>query len=804
MANKPPSDSKALTPELLSNRCDPTMFPFKNTDDIHERIEFIGQQRAFDAIRFGIGIKHEGYNLYALGSEGIGKHEIVTSILKQEAIKKPTPSDWCYVFNFKNPRHPLAIQLPHGLGNKLKKQMEKFIDNLASTLPAIFETVEHQARIKQINVEVTAKQKEYFDKLQEQAEQQDMTILSTSKGFVAVPIRGGKVLTSKDLNTLSKEEREHTEEVTEELNEQLSQVISNVQKLHKKRRKKEKDYERDFALDAMRKPADKVKSMFKDYPQVIKYIDDVQDDIATNVKLFLKTEERPLSQMWGESHPAEFQFSRYSVNVIIDNSQTQGAPIIYEDNPRDYKLFGRIEHVSQFGALVTDFTLIRQGSLHRANGGYLLLDVHKLLDQTTSWEALKRSLMSKEIKIELPPHLISVTSTSTLEAESIPLDIKIILIGTRDDYYYLRDTDSMFNDLFKVAVDFEETLKRSETTLHLYAKLIATQAKNTKLKPLDRSAIARVIDQGSRKIEDSERISLNFRHLKELLEEADHWAEVSRRVVITVDDVQHAIDSKTHRLDHHQQLVYDDIQRDILLINTVGKTVGQINALTTYRFGEFIFGFPSRVTATARLGREGIIDIEREVNLSGPIHAKGILILSGFLRGRYAKHLPMTLSASIVFEQSYSSIDGDSASVAELCTLLSALADIPIKQNLAVTGSVNQHGLVQAIGNVNEKIEGFYEVCKAKGLTGEQGVIIPKSNVQNLMLNKEIVTAVEEGKYKIYAIDQIDQAISLLLGKDAGARDENGQYREGTVNYFVERQLIEFAKITKKWTKGIL
>lgn len=797
-------DKKALPLEALSNSCDPAIFSFETTRDIKDPTEFIGQKRAYEAIQFGIRIKHDGYNLYALGPAGIGKQSIITSILQQEAAKRPTPPDWCYVYNFKNPRYPQALKLPPGFGCKLMKDMEQLISDLKSSLPAVFETVEHQARIDQISEEVSVKQKEFFDSLQEEAEANEMTILSTSKGFVVVPLKGGRVMTAKELQALSQEEREHTEEVTEELNEQLANVIKEVQRLHKNRRKQEKDYEQELTLGAVQPHIRKLEKKYKQLPQILSYLDQVQEDIVQNPKLFLKKQEQTTSSIWGESHPSEFEFSRYSVNVIIDNAATQGAPIIYEDNPRDYKLTGRIEHVSLFGALVTDFSLIRGGALHRANGGFLILDVTKILEQTWAWEALKRALLMKQIKTELPPHLISVTSTSTLEPEPIPLEIKIVLIGTRADYYYLRDTDDLFNELFKVAVDFEETIPRTEATLQLFAKLIATLVKKKNIKALDREAVARVIDHCSRLVEDSEKISLNLQNVIELLEEADHWADQKNQSVIRHDHVQYAIDSQTFRLDHHQQLLYDEIKRDIVLINTEGEAVGQINALTTYRFGEFTFGFPSRITATVRIGREGIIDIEREVNLSGPIHAKGILILSGFLRGRYVPRLPLTLSASIVFEQSYCAVDGDSASVAELCSLLSALSKIPIKQTLAVTGSINQHGLVQAIGNVNEKIEGFYDICKARGLTGHQGVVIPKSNVKNLMLREDIIKAVETKMFAVYAIATVDEAIAVLMGKEAGVRDNYGHYPEGSINYLVEKQLEDYARINKKWTKGIL
>lgn len=795
-------DARELPFQLLSNQCDPNSFNFENTLEIVNSVVFIGQKRAYEAIIFGLRIEHDGYNLYALGPESIGKQLIVTHILKEEAAKKETPSDWCYVYNFSNPRYPLALELPAGMGIKLKSHMEKFIANLKTTIPAIFETEEHQARINQIQEETTAKQKEYFDSLQEKAEKNGMTILSTSKGFVVVPIRKGKVLTTKGLEALSEKERVEQEEITEELNEQLTQVITHIQKLQKKRRKQERKFDREFTLTAIKFSFNKLKKNYADHPRVLQYLEDVKENIASNPRVFLQNNEEPTSVMWGESHPSEFVFSRYQVNLIVDNSELIGAPVIYEDNPRYYKLFGRIEHVSQLGSSVTDFSLIRQGSLHCANGGYLILDSAPLLEQSWSWEALKTALIEKQIKIELPPHMISVTSTSTIEPEAIPLNVKIVLLGDRVDYYYLRDTDAKFNEWFKVAVDFEERIHRDEKSLVQYASLIANLAEKREIKPLDRMAVARIIDRLSRIVEDSEKLALDMHYLINLLEEADYWAGENHQEIITQKDVQQAIDFQYFRLNHYQQMVYEEIRRNITLINTEGEIISQINGLTTYRFGDFTFGFPSRITAMARMGRDGILDIEREVDLSGPIHSKGVLILSGFLRGRYAQSFPLTLSASIVFEQSYTPVDGDSASVAELCSLLSALSHLPIKQSLAVTGSVNQHGIVQAVGCINEKIEGFFDVCQQRGLTGDQGVIIPSSNVNSLMLREDVRVAAKNKQFRIYSVETIDHAICLLLGVPSGTRDEQGHYPVDTVNYRVEKQLEEFAKIHKKWTKG--
>lgn len=794
----------ALKSKYLTAKCDPKKLPCKTTSDLKTKTYFIGQKRAYEAIHFGIKINHFGYNLYALGPDNIGKLDIVETILKQAASHQSTPSDWCYIYNFKNPRCPWALELPAGVGLQLKKSMDNLVSSLTETLLSLFETIEHQARIKTMDEEVTAKQKKYFDSLRREAEKHDMTILSTSKGFVVVPIRGDQVLTEKELQSLSFRERRANDELTEELNEQLASVIGKIQRLHKIKRKQEREYERELALKGTKPAINRLRKKFKNLPQVLEYLDDVQEDVINNVKAFIKEEEPPPQVMFGETHPLEFLFSRYSINVIVNNEKTKGAPVIYEENPRHYKILGRIEHVSQLGALVTDFSLIQGGALHRANGGYLIINVEKILEHGSSWEALKRALLTQEIKIELPPSLISVTSTSILEPEPIPLDIKVILLGEREDYYELRDTDPEFNELFKVSVDFEETINRNEDTLDLYARLIATAVHKKSLRPFDAGAIARIIDHGSRLIADAEKLSLHLHELNNLLEEADHWAEEAGNKVVTKREVQKAIDFQKFRLDHYQQLLYEDILRQILFINTEGERIAQINALTTYRLGDFTFGTPSRITATTRIGREGIIDIEREVNLSGPIHAKGVLILSGYIKNRYAHGWPLSLSASVVFEQSYGSVDGDSASVAELCTLLSSLSKVPIKQSLAVTGSVNQHGMVQAIGCVNEKIEGFFDICKERGLTGEQGVVIPKANVKNLMLREDVIAAARKNLFHIYPIETMEQAILILLGKPAGQRGKDGNFPKNTVNYLVEHQLEEYAKIQKKWTRDTI
>ncbi len=793
-------DIKSLDARVLRPQCDPQQFSFKTTGELEPLTEVVGQARALEAVEFGVGMKRDGYNLYALGPAGIGKHTMVQQVLEKQAQAQPPADDWCYVHNFEDRQKPLALRLPAGRGAQLRHDMELLIQELRTSIPAMLESDEYRAQMQEIDEELKEKQEQAFAEIQKQAEQEQMVILNTPHGFAVAPTRDGEVLSPKEFEQLSAEERRHKEEIIGKLQEQLAKFLEDIPRLHKERRDKQKEVERKFTMSAVGHLIQGLKKKYDDFPAVKDYLDAVEQDVVNNVRDFRAREEATATPLALALQGAP-SFTRYQVNLLVDHSEAQGAPIIYEDNPSFPNLVGRVEHVAQFGALTTDFTLIRAGALHRANGGYLMLDMLKVLMQPYAWEGLKRILRAQKITIESLGQMLGVLSTVSIEPAPIPLDVKVVLMGERLLYYLLCAYDPDFCELFKVAADFDDRIERNAENSQLYARLIGTLAKKEELRPFDRGAVARIIDESARLAQDSERLSSHMQSIADLLREADHWAgEAGHKAVKTVD-VQKAIDGQIRRLDRVRERLYEAIDRGTVLIDTAGVQTGQVNGLSVLRLGDFSFGQPSRITATARLGRGEVVDIEREVELGGATHSKGVLILSNFMAARYAQNQPLSLSASLAFEQSYGMVEGDSASVAELCALLSALAEVPIKQSLAVTGSVNQHGQVQAIGGVNEKIEGFYDVCKARGLTGDQGVLIPAANVKHLMLRENVVAAADAGEFHIYPVETIDDAVSLLTGLPAGARDKQGRFTEGSVNGRVQQRLHALSKIRQEFAE---
>ncbi len=787
---------KPLKPAALCPKVDPDFFSFETTDDIQELKEVIGQKRAQESVRFGIGIKSDGYNLFAMGPSGVGKRGVIRTILEKEAKTKPIPYDWCYVYKFDDPAKPHALQLPPGWGIKFRRDMDNLIDDLTSSIPVVFESDEYRSRIQKIGDELNNQQEKMLKEIGDKAKEEDLMIIPSPEGFTVVPIdKKGKAISAEAFSKLSPEEQKDREQVISKFTNRLTNFLKQVPRLHREHRRKEKEVRKEFALLAVGHFIDDLKKIYEEFPEVLDYLNAVQQDIIVNVKDFLKREETNTSNQFANSE--KMGLSRYKINVIVNNGKITGAPVVYEENPTYANLIARVEHIAQFGTLVTHFTLIRAGALHKANGGYLILDARKLLMQPYAWEGLKRALFTRKITIEPAEQMMGLLSTVSLDPEPIPLDVKILLYGDRYIYYLLCEMDPDFEELFKVAVDFEETIDRNQHNLKLYAELIASQAQNNKKRPFDRGAVAAVINHNMRLIEDTEKISIHLRNIRDLVHEADYWASKSGHKIVQDTDVQHAINAQFHRVDRIRDQLYDSIKRDILVIATEGESIGQINGLSIIQLGSFAFGHPSRITAQVRAGEGRVIDIQREVDLSGPIHAKGVLILSGFLGARYIKKEPFSLSASLVFEQMYGLIDGDSASAAELCVLLSALAELPIKQSLAITGSINQHGEIQAIGGVNEKIEGYFAICQQRGLTGKQGVIIPKANVAHLMLRDEVVEAAKNKKFHIYPVEHVDEAIFLLTGVPVGVRNKIGKFPRDTINYQVEKCLEEFAKIEK-------
>ena len=800
---------KRLEPGLLYQRCDPEQFDFNTTEELEDLAEIIGQPRAIDAVRFGIGIQHKGYNLFALGPTGTGKHALVQRYAIEYAETGPLPPDWCYVNNFQQPHEPRILRMPPGRGVELERGMEQLVEDLYDVIPTAFESDEYRTRSQAIEEELSEKKEQALKKIQNDAENKEIGLIRTPGGFTLAPMRKDEALNPKEFEKLPKGERKRIEQDVEKLQEQLRKMLQKVPAWQKDVRDRISELNREMAASAVSHLIDALRENYQELPKVIKYLDEVEKDVIENFRRFLPPEDEKhgvsilgIALPQGDDGGRQVDM-RYRINALITHEEHDGAPVIYEDYPSYNNLIGRVEHRAELGALITDFTMIRPGALHRANGGYLMLDAHKVLMQPFAWEGLKRALQAEEIRIESLAQLMSLVSTVSLEPEPIPLDVKVILLGEPYIYYLLSMLDPEFNELFKVAVDFDYRMDRNPDTQQLYARLIGTLVRKEALCHFDRSAVARVIEYSARLLEDGEKLLTHTRSLTDMLREADYWAAQNKHGTVTRDDVQHAIDARIYRADRIREHMQEEIRRGTLLIDTGGEKTGQINGLSVVDLGNFMFGRPSRITARVRMGDSEVMDIEREVELGGPIHSKGVFILSAFLGARYLPDRPLAFSASLVFEQSYGEIEGDSASSAELYALLSALADTPIRQSLAVTGSVNQQGEIQPIGGVNEKIEGFFDICNVRGLTGNQGVIIPATNVKHLMLREDVRKAVEAGKFAIHAIDTVDDGIELLTGIPAGQRDDQGLFPDGSINSRVEDTLARYSETMQAYaSKG--
>jgi lon-related putative ATP-dependent protease len=789
---------KALDAAALCAVCDPDRLAFETTAELPDLDEVLGQPRATEAIRFGVGIRRDGYNLFALGTPGCGRHAVARQFLERQAASEPVPADWCYVNNFEEPHKPRALQLPAGMGVQLRDDMARLMEDLRSAIPAAFESEEYRARRQELEQELKERQEQAFEELRKEAESHQIALIRTPSGMAFAPTRNGEVLSPEEFQKLSEPEQKRIEAVVSTLEEQLARIIHQFPQWRREGQQRLRSLDRDVTMSAVGHLIDELRKKYAALPAVVRYLEAVQESVIENSDDFRRTEEGAEITFLGiplpRSASTTASLRRFQVNVLVDHGETRGAPVVYEDNPSYQSLIGRVEHLAQMGALVTDFMLIKPGALLRANGGYLILDVRKVLLQPYAWEGLKRALSSREVRIESLGQVLSLVSTVSLEPEPIPLDLKVVLVGERLLYYLLYHYDPDFRELFKVAADFEDDMPRSADGDLLYARLIATLARRDGLLALDRHACARVIEYGARLAADAEKLSIRLRDVSDLLREADYWARRAGRGLVTGEDVQRALDAKVYRSDRVRERIQEEIRRGTLLIDTDGARIGQVNGLSVVMLGDFMFGHPSRITAQARLGKGEVLDIQREVELGGPIHSKGVLTLAGFLGARYAPGRPLSLAASLTFEQTYGEVEGDSASSAELYALLSALAEAPIRQSLAVTGSVNQHGEIQAIGGVNEKIEGFFDVCQARGLTGEQGVLIPAANVKHLMLRRDVVAACAQGKFHVYPVRTVDEGIELLTGIPAGERDAEGLFPDGTINQRVELKLLMYAE----------
>ena len=790
-----PAGPIALSPEALYRGCEVSL-SFATTAELPDLDQAIGQSRALAALEFGVRMRSHGYNLFVLGRSGSQRRLTAEAFLRADAAQRGVPAEWCYISNFIEERKPLAVQLPAGRGVQLRRDMTNLVEELGIAIPAAFESEHYRNSFAEINQDLEERHRVALEALTEEARRQDLSLMPTPHGFALAPIRNGELLADEEFEKLPAGEREATRERMQQMTEKLRQHIEQLPRWRKEQRERIVTLNREVMKMATGQLIEQLKSRYLDLPSVLRYLDSVGEDVLQNARSFVPEDSAPLPMPGMRDRRP---LMRYEVNLLVDRSDQKGAPIVYESNPSVQNLLGRVDHVAEFGALLTNFTMIRPGALHRANGGYLILDADRLLMEPLAWRALKRTLFEREIRIESLGELLSIVSTVSLEPQTIPLDVKIILIGERQIYYLLCELDPDFAQLFKVAADFENSIERTPENTALYARLIATLARRDVLLPLDRGAVARVIEYGARVLGDAAKLTTRLRDVGDLLREANYWAQQEGATSTSCRHVQAAIDAQIQRLDRLRDEAQEVVARNLHLIDTSGAVVGQVNGLTVFKLGSFSFGAPARITANVRLGHGEIVDIERETELGGPIHSKGVLILSSYLAARYAAETPLSLRASLVFEQSYGGVEGDSASVAETCALLSALASVPIRQSLAVTGSVNQHGRVQVIGGVNEKIEGFFDVCKGRGLDGSHAVLIPAENVQHLMLRDDVVAAVRAGKFNVYPISSIDEAIELVTGEPAGQRDASGAYPKDSINHRVEQRLQTLAAARRRF-----
>jgi lon-related putative ATP-dependent protease len=788
-----------LGPADIYRACDPSTFAFKTTAELPELTEIIGQMRAVSSVSFGTMVNDDGYNIYAAGPAGTGKSSTILEFLTQEAAARPAPDDWVYVYNFAQPHKPKALRIPSGKAQQFRKDMEKLVEDLQAAITHAFEGEEYERQKRAIAQQIGEKQEEKLSGLGKKAEEGHFAMVRTPAGLAFAPTTSeGETMSREQYEALPPEEQKRIDEGIEALNEELQQIMRLVRMDERSGREAIRELDRGVTTFAAKHLVDDACDRWCAVPQMVEYLRAVLDDVVDNAEDFKKSDdETPVMFMGIPVSPkqrAEGAFRKYKINVLVDNSAQTGAPVVTESNPVLQNLVGRVEHQAQFGALFTDFSMIKPGALHKANGGFLVLDARELLTKPYSWDALKRTLKTKEIRIEDIAQQMGFPTTATLDPEPIPFAAKIVIIGEPFIYYLLYSQDPDFQELFKVRADFDGMVERNSKNEQLYARFIGEACRRAKLAPFTPEAVARVIEHCSRLVEDQRKLTARFVDVVDLATEASYWAQIgagprSRRSVKRAD-VQKAIEQRIYRSSQIEERVREMIADATVMVDTRGAVIGQINGLSVSSVGDHMFGRPSRITATHRLGDGELVDIEREVEMGGPIHSKGVLILAGYLGSKYAEDRPLSLAARLVFEQSYSGVEGDSASSAELYALLSSLAGVPVQQRFAVTGSVNQRGQVQAIGGINEKIEGYFAVCHAVGLRGDEGVLIPKANVRHLMLNEAVRNAVGKGRFHIYPVTTIDEGLSILTGLPAGTLGTRGEYPKGSINRLIVDRLV--------------
>jgi lon-related putative ATP-dependent protease len=791
-----------LKADDLYKRCDPKTFSFNTTEDITQLSGLIGQEKALKSLDFGLGIESDGFNIFAIGESGTGKMTTIMSMLTEKAAQESAPADWCYVYNFKDPDVSLALSFPPGKSVVFQKEMDELVKILRLEIPKAFESKEYETQKNKVIDEFQQKQSEYLSRLDAEAKEKGFTVKRNATGILIVPIKvNGELFTKEEFDALDEKTRKKMEETGRLFQEKLNDVARILREAEKIVRDMLTRLDRMVALDIIGPLVEGLGNKYRDQESVVRYLEDVREELLTHLDDFKITEEPPSPFPFLKPQKTETPFAKYSVNVIVNNGDRQGAPVIYESNPTYLNLFGRMEYKVQYGMATTDFTMIKAGSLHKANGGYLVVDAMELLKNQFSYDALKRAMKTKEIKIEDVLEQYRLISTAGLKPEAIRLHAKIIIIGNPHLYYLLHSYDEESRRLFKVKADFDSRMERTAENVEKYAMYIARCQKEEGLLPFDRTGIARIVEFGSRFADDQDKLSTRLSEIADLIRESHYWAKKEKSKVVKGEHVSRAVDEKIFRVNRVEERLREMMLDDTFIVNTSGEKMGQVNGLAVLDMGDYSFGKPSRITAKTYTGRAGVVNLERETKMSGKIHEKAILIITSYLGSKYAQKKPISLSASITFEQLYDMVEGDSATCAELYALLSSISGVPLKQSFAVTGSMDQNGEVQPIGGVNQKIEGFFQLCKMRGLDKTQGVIIPKRNRKNLVLNNEVVDAVKKGLFSIYTIDHMEEGLEILTGLKAGETGENGTYPDGTINFLVEKRLTEISEALKKRDK---
>ena len=793
---------KELSYKDLKDICNPDSFKFDNTKEIADTTNLVyGQERGVKALEFGVNVDLKGYNLYLEGPAGVGKTMYTKKFLQQKAEKEKVPNDWCYIYNFEDANEPIAVSLPAGQGKVFKETMDSFIKDIRKDIKKTFNNDDFEKEKKLIKQEAEEKREKILEKLNDKTMKEGFTVKSAQNGIYMMPVIDGKIIEEEEYEKLDQEVKLQFEEKSEHVQEMIFEALSDIKAIEKKSDKKIEEWQSNVALLTINIHINEVKSIYKRNKKINNFLDNVKRDILSNITCFTQDETADEKQN-GQPNPQQASKSQpwlnYRVNLFVDNSHLEGAPVIMDSNYGFQNIFGRLEYENQYGALKTDYTMLKPGLLHKANGGYIIFQAKDLLTNPLCYETLKKVLMVKELSIENGAEQRSSMILISLKPEPIPLDLKVVLIGNEDIYHTLLSIDDDFRKLFKIKVEFEEDAPRTTENIQKLAKFVKSFCEQEELLDLDKEAMAKIVEFASKLAGDKEKLSTQFSEIGQIIGEASTWARMAKSKIVTKEFVQKALDERIDRIKKYDTKYLQMIKEGALLINTSGYKVGQINGLTVITIGDYSFGKPSKITASTYMGKEGIINIEREVELSGSTHSKGVLILTGYLGELFAQEMPLSLTASVCFEQLYGGVDGDSASSTEAYAILSSLSEIPINQSIAVTGSINQKGEIQPIGGVNEKIEGFYQICKMRGLTGEHGVIIPIQNVRNLHLSDDVIESVKQGKFHIYAISTVEEGIELLTGVPAGKRDKNGNFPAGTINYLAYEKLKKYSKNAEK------